>query len=141
MTAPFVGTVTVAGTDGTAGWITATVGALIAGYGALALKRRPPVAVSALAVLAGLAVAGIAVWKIVDLQVKVSNMRAEIEADADEFGIAAAMADAVHVRVGAGLYLLTAAGLVAAVYITVAVAKQRRAHGVDDDDLNPQQGV
>jgi hypothetical protein len=77
-----------------------------------------------LAALAGLGVAGIATWKIIDLRGKVNDMRAEMKADGDEFGIAEAMADAVQVRVGAGLYLLIAAGLTAAVYITYAALKR-----------------
>lgn len=124
VTAPIVGTVTASGTDGADGWITAAVGALIAGYGYLALRRRPPVAVTALAALAGLGVAGVALWKIIDLRSKVAELRAEMKTDGDELGIAAAMADAVHVRVGAGLYLLIAAGFAAAVYIAYSALKR-----------------
>jgi hypothetical protein len=72
-------------------------------------------------------VAGIAVWKIVDLRWRVADMRAELAdpAEGDEFGIAARMADAVQVRVGVGLWLLVAAGLVAGVYTGYTLLRRR----------------
>jgi len=124
VTAPFVGTVTVFGTDGPDGWITAAVGALVALYGGMTLRRRFPAVLGVLAALAGLGVTGVAVWKIAELRSRIADTRAELAED-DEFGFASALADAVHARVGAGLWLLVAAGLVAAVSIVYGLLRRR----------------
>jgi hypothetical protein len=128
ITAPIVGTRTVSGTEGSDGWITAGVGVFIAVFAGLRLRRQlsgtAGAAVGALAALGGLGVAGVAVWKIVDLQSKIAELKAEMTRESDEFGIAAAMADAVQAQPGVGLYLLIAAGVVTAVTATyVALAR------------------
>lgn len=126
VTAPLIGTMSVSGTDGGDGWITAAIGAALEVYGAMTVRRRPHPAITALAALASLGAAVMAAWKIVELRQKVTELRAEMAADAadDQLGIGRAMADAVHVRIGAGLWLLTAAGLVAAVYLTYAMIRR-----------------
>jgi hypothetical protein len=124
ITVPIAGTVTASGTDGTDGWVTAAIGALLILYGAATMRRQLPIAVDTLAVLAGLGVAGLAVWKIVDLQSSVADMREQMSADGDEFGFAEALADAVHARVGVGLWLLAAAGLAAAGYVGYTMVRR-----------------
>jgi membrane-associated protease RseP (regulator of RpoE activity) len=125
ITVPIVGTVTASGADGTDGWVTAAIGALLALHGAATLRKRLPITVDTLAVLAGLSVAGIAVWKIVDLRSSVEDMRRQMSANRDEFGFADALANAVHARVGVGLWLLIAAGLTAAAYVGYTIVKRR----------------
>jgi len=119
ITAPIVGTYTVSGTDGTDGWVTAGAGVFVAVFAALWLRGKLPQSGATLAgvvaALGGLGVAGLSAWKVVDLQSKVADMKADMAEDGDEFGIAAAMADAVQARIGAGLWLLIGAGLAAAV--------------------------
>ncbi len=125
ITAPLVGTYTVSGTDGTDGWLTAAVGVLLALYGGAALRRPLPTVLGVLAALAGVSVAGVALWKILDLQARVNEMRETMTAEGDELGIAARMADAVQVRIGVGLWLLIAAGLVAAAYTGYTLLRRR----------------
>ena len=125
ITAPFIGTYSISGVDGADGWITAVVGALLAAYGMVVRARRLPVAVDVLVLLGGLAVAAVAGWKILELQRRVTDMRAEMPADREDvLGLGAAMAEAVQVRVGAGLWLLAAAGLAAAVAVGVGLYKR-----------------
>lgn len=126
ITAPILGTVTVSGTDGSDGWITAAAGSLLALYGGATLRRRIPAAVGVLAALAGLGVTGVAVWKIVELRSRITDMRTEMAqaTEGDELGFASALADAVHARIGPGLWLLVAAGLVAAISIGHGVLRR-----------------
>jgi hypothetical protein len=125
ITAPFVGTRTVSGTDGTDGWITAAVGIAVAAYGAVLLRRPLPAVVGGLAALGGLSVAGLAVWKIVDLRSRVADLKAEMVADGDEFGFAERMADAIHAQIGVGLWLLVGAGLMAAACVGRTLLRRR----------------
>jgi hypothetical protein len=76
--------------------------------------------------LGGLGVAGLSAWKVVDLRSKVADMKADMARDGDEFGIAAAMADAVQARVGVGLWLMIGAGLAAAVCAGYVVLARRQ---------------
>lgn len=126
ITAPIVGTITVSGTDGSDGWVTAAVGALVGIYGFASLRQRMPLAIGVMVALAGLSAAGIAVWKILDLRDRIADMRAEMAATAerDQLGIASAFADAVHARIGAGLWLLVAAGAAACVSIMYGALKR-----------------
>lgn len=115
ISAPIVGTMSVSGVDGTDGWITAGLGLLVILYGSLILRgRNMPLVIPVLAALAGVSLFGLGVWKVADLWTHVAEMREEMAASAEEdvFGLQRAMSEAVHVRVGFGLWLLTFAGLV-----------------------------
>jgi len=129
VSAPFVGTMSVSGVDGTDGWITAALGLLLISYGSLILRGRSvPRAFPALAGLAGLGLFGLGAWKVADLWASESTMRQEMAASAEEdiFGIQRAMSQAVQVRVGMGLWLLTLAGLVGAVTIVLMMLARHR---------------
>lgn len=125
ITAPIVGSMSVSGTDGGDGWITAAVGAAVAGYGAMILRRRLPAVLGWFAALGGLGVAGLAVWDIIDLRSRVADLKAEMVADGDEFGFAERMAEAVHAQIGVGLWLLIGAGLTAVVAIGWTLLRRR----------------
>lgn len=122
VTVPIAGTVTKAGTDGTDGWFTAAAGALIALYAFTTTRRRLPNWVSGLAVLAGFGVTGLAVWTIVDLRSRVAEARAGMLAEDNVF--TSALAGAVQARVGVGLWLLIAAGLVTAGAVCYSLLKR-----------------
>lgn len=119
VTAPIVGSMTVSGVDGADGWITAALAAAITAIaGVRAAGRLPAVAGTAAGIVAagfGLILAAIGGWKIFDLNTRFDELKAQLPAGDDPFGITSALTDAVHVSVGAGLWLLTAAGIVAAV--------------------------
>lgn len=115
VSAPIVGQVSMSGTDGSDGWVTVFLGVLLAAYGLAVRARRLPAAVDVFAALAGLGAIGWAGWHIWELQEISDKMQASMAqtiAD-DEFGIAASFAAASQFKIGAGLWLLVGAGLVA----------------------------
>ncbi|MGC1211579.1 MAG: hypothetical protein WA890_10005 [Micromonospora sp.] len=125
--APILGTMTLSGVDGSDGWITAALGLVIALYGGFSLRgQRMPMAAPILAGLASVALLGIGVWKIVDLHSTAADMRARMSGEDDLLGIGKAMSDAVHVSVGAGLWLLTLAGLVGAAAVGMILIRRTR---------------
>ncbi|MEU4420321.1 hypothetical protein AB0F81_06815 [Actinoplanes sp. NPDC024001] len=113
MSAPIIGQQTVAGVDGTDGWITVGLGAVLAVYAGLVLRGQGlPVAAPIIAAVTGLGLSALAVWKIVDLYAKIDEMKKSLVPEGDDpFGIAASLSAAVSVSVGAGLWLITAAGI------------------------------
>lgn len=118
VTAPIVGTITASGVDGSDGWITAALGLVLVVYGTLILRgQRMPNFVPVLAVLFAVALLGVAAWKLVDLSAAKERMREEMAKAAkdDVFGIARSMSNAVQVKVGTGLWLITLAGLAGSV--------------------------
>jgi hypothetical protein len=125
ISAPIIGTMTVSGIDGGDGWITAGLGILLILYGTLALRRQPHVALGAAAALAGIGAAGVGVWDVINLRMRIADAKAEMAAAPDDdFGIGAAMAEAVQAHVGVGLWLVIAAGAVAAGAAMVGLWRQ-----------------
>lgn len=124
VTAPFVGTMTVSGVDGSDGWITAALGLVVAVYGGLLVRgQRLPVVAPVLSALAALALVGVGVWKVADVSSSAAKLRSSMAASTkdDVFGIGKAMSDAVHISVGSGLWLLTLGGVVACVVMAVTL--------------------
>ncbi|GLW30751.1 hypothetical protein Areg01_36910 [Actinoplanes regularis] len=118
--APFLGTMTVSGVDGSDGWVTAALGAVIAGCAVVRLRSarlssQLSLLLSLLAVAGATALAGIGAWKIFDLEVRKAELSASLADHNDPFGLSAALSSAVQASVGVGLWLILVAGVVAAV--------------------------
>lgn len=111
---PIAGSQTLYGTEGD-GWISALVAAVLLAYGIAGLRRKPGLVFGAVAILAALGVAGIGVWKVVDLNMRETAMRNELAAQPDAFGLQEAIGNATQVQVGVGLWVLILAGLTGAV--------------------------
>ncbi|TYB40247.1 hypothetical protein FXF50_00440 [Micromonospora sp. AP08] len=128
VTAPILGSMSLSGTDGTDGWIVVVLGVVVAAYGGLSLRRQNvPVVAPILAGLAALALFGIGVWKIVDLQATEAQMRESMSGGDDPLGIGKAISAVTQVSVGAGLWLLTLAGLVGAAATALILLTRYRA--------------
>ena len=107
LTAPFVGTVNIAGTDGD-GKITGVGGAAVALLGWIEMNHGPKKWVPVLTLLPGLVIAGVGGWD--------AN---EIETAIDDSGGLAL------VRVGPGLWLTIVAGVAVVVASIAGIAKSR----------------
>jgi hypothetical protein len=130
ISAPIVGTVTVSGVDGSDGWITAALGVVLAVYAGLRLRgQRLPVVAPSLAAISALVLIAIAIWKIVDVKSMESDMKASMSGQDDPLGIGAAFSSAVHVSIGSGLWLITAAGLAGAIALTLTLITRNRTAG------------
>lgn len=125
ITAPIIGATTVSGVDGPDGWITAAVGLAIAGV-RLSGRSLPAFATTAAAV-GGVALAALGIWDVVDLYGKVDNLKDSLSSTDDPFGLTSSLMAAVHVSVGAGLWLLIAAGVAAATGAILTLLSARRA--------------
>ncbi|WP_204301112.1 zinc-ribbon domain-containing protein [Actinoplanes campanulatus] len=115
LSAPFIGTISKSGVDGSDGWVSVVLGALITGYAAVRL--RPMHLPGAVTVVAGLVAALLFVFgiiKFIDLRLKADEAKSMMRGRDDPFGIGAALSDRVQITPGVGLWLVTAAGLVGA---------------------------
>jgi len=112
--APIVGSQTLYGTEGD-GWFSAAAAAVLLAYGIVALRRNPGIVFKTAAIVSALGVAGMGVWKVVDLNTREAAMRSELAGQPDVFGLQEAMSNAVQVQIGAGLWVLILAGLAGAV--------------------------
>ena len=115
VSAPILGSISMSGTDGSDGWVTVFLGVLLVGYGLVTRARRLPMVVDIFAAMAGIGAIGWAGWHIYDLQRLGEKMQAGMAQTAgdDPFGPASSLAAASQFKVGGGLWLLVAAGLVA----------------------------
>ncbi|WP_143235327.1 hypothetical protein [Paractinoplanes atraurantiacus] len=131
ISAPILGTVSVSGTDGADGWITLVLGLVLAAGAGLRIRgpRLPSLATivtNVVAIGSALALFIIGVWKIVDLRSTENELRDSLSSGPDDpFGIGDAFSNAVQVHLGAGLVLITAAGLAGAVAMVLMLLRGR----------------
>ncbi|GGN85480.1 hypothetical protein GCM10010112_65940 [Actinoplanes lobatus] len=122
ISAPIIGTISKSGVDGSDGWVSIVLGALLAAYAAVRLSpRHLPGTVTALAGLVAALLIGLAIVEFVDLRSKADDMRSTMADHDDPLGIGAAISNAVQVKPGLGLWLVAAAGLVGAIALLIAV--------------------
>ncbi|MEH0820460.1 MULTISPECIES: hypothetical protein [unclassified Micromonospora] len=130
VSAPILGSMSVSGMDGSDGWIIVVLGLVVAAYGGLSLRgQRMPAVAPIFAGLAACGLFGVGVWKIVELQAAEADMRASMSGKDDLLGIGKAMSAATQVSAGAGLWLLTLAGLLGAAATALIMVSRYRAAG------------
>jgi flagellar basal body-associated protein FliL len=113
VTAPIIGTISKSGIDGSDGWASVALGALLAAYAAVRLRpMRLPGAVTALAGLVAALLVGLAVVEFVDLRSKAAEAKSTMTGQEDPFGMGAAFSAATRFTPGTGLWLVFAAGLI-----------------------------
>ncbi|MEV4344893.1 hypothetical protein AB0J83_10485 [Actinoplanes sp. NPDC049596] len=131
ISAPIIGSISASGTDGSDGWITLALGAVLAAGAGLRIRgpRLPSVArivTDVVAIGSALALLIIGIWKIVDLQSTENEMRESLTSGPeDPFGIGSAFSNAVQVNLGAGLVLITAAGLAGTIAMVLMLLHRR----------------
>ncbi|XVV12943.1 hypothetical protein ACQP2X_00890 [Actinoplanes sp. CA-131856] len=129
--APILGSISVSGTDGADGWITLVLGLVLAVGAGLRIRgpRLPAMATivtNVVSVGSALALLIIGVWKIVDLRTTENELRDSLSSAPDDpFGIGSAFSSAVQVHLGAGLMLITAAGLAGTVAMVVMLLRRK----------------
>jgi hypothetical protein len=126
MSAPFIGTVSKSGVDGTDGWVTAGLDVVVILLGAMGVRGSVSRAMNVFGGLGALGVLGLGAWTVVDLFARERDMRADMASQPDDaFGIGRAMADAVQVHVGTGLWLVVFGGLVGVVAAFMLLVARR----------------
>ncbi|MFC3739562.1 hypothetical protein [Paractinoplanes deccanensis] len=131
ISAPILGSISASGTDGSDGWITLVLGLVLAAGAGLRIRgpRLPAVATIATnvaAIASALALLIIGLWKIVDLRSTEKDMRETLSSSPDDpFGIGKTFSDAVQVDVGAGLVLITVAGLAGSVAMVLMLLRRK----------------
>jgi hypothetical protein len=129
LSAPFLGTQSASGVDGSDGWITVALGLALVLLGAVIVRGRPAsTALGSVIALGALSLLVLGMWKVVDLLEKVRDLRAGLAGASsdDAFGIGRAMSEATQVRVGNGLWLITFAGLIGAVAAVFLLLARRQ---------------
>ncbi|MEU8821877.1 hypothetical protein [Actinoplanes sp. NPDC048796] len=133
ISAPILGTISVSGNDGADGWITLVLGVVLAASAGLRIRgpQLPGLAsivTNVVAIGSALALLIIGAWKIVDLRSTENELRDTLSAGPDDpFGIGSAFSSAVQVHLGAGLTLITAAGLVGTIAMVLMVLRRKAA--------------
>lgn len=121
VSAPLIGTISKSGIDVSDGWVSAGLGALLVAYAAVRLRPHPlPAVVTAFAGLVTLLVIGVGIVEFVDLKNKIDEARSTMTDRDDPFGIGNAVSAATRITPGAGLWLVTAAGLVGLAALLIA---------------------
>ena len=125
VTAPLLGTMTRAGTDGGGdGWIVVGLGIVVIVAGAL-MQRNDTAIIKVLAAVLGVGAGGVGILDLVEVNRRAAEARDAFTADGDDpFGIGSAFASATSINPGFGLYLTVGAGLAAAITAFVALAKR-----------------
>jgi O-antigen ligase len=122
VSAPIIGTISKSGTDGSDGWVSVGLGALLVTYSVVRLwPIRLPVAVTALAGLVAALLVGFGIVEFIDLSSKADEAKSMMAGRDDPFGIGAAFSKAVQIKPGAGLWLVTAAGLVGVAALLIVI--------------------
>ncbi len=122
VTAPIIGTISKSGVELSDGWVSIGLGVLLAAFAAVRLwpiKFHGAVTVVAGVVAASLV--GLGVVEFLDLMSKADEAKSQMAGQDDPLGIGAALSAAVQIDAGAGLWLVTAAGLVGSAALLMTI--------------------